>query len=99
MELICRKSEQSFVQVVVDYIKPNGIDYESVETIFDISFLENEYFVEFLKWLLSYGSTIFNEYFYEFMFIPTEDNEPLEIDDIRVRKIINGELYNITISE
>lgn len=96
MELICEKVNWNQVQVLVEFQKQYGSDeVDIVVDYFPLSELENEYFIELLKYLLSYGKTEYHTWFEEFIYIPYEDGKPMSISDVGIRKIENGETYHI----
>lgn len=100
MELVFRKVNYNQVQVIVDFEKQNdSCDIETVVNHFSLSELENKYFLEFLKYLLSFGETEYQTWFEEFFYIPYEDEKPMSISSVDIRKIENGEVYSITLEQ
>lgn len=92
LKLNFKKASWNHVEVIVEFEK----DEDEVETVvwhFDLEELENEYFMELLKYLVSLGKTECKTWFGEFMYIPYKDGKPLKINEASVRKVIDGVIY------
>lgn len=96
MKLCFNKINWNHIQILVEFEKSDGS--EEVETVvanYDLEDLENEYFIELLKYLLSYGETEYKTWFEEFIYIPYEDGKPMKVSEVVIRKIENGQCYNV----
>lgn len=92
LKLNFKKASWNHVEVIVEFEK----DEDETETVvwhFDLTELENEYFIELLEYLVSLGKTKEKSWFGEFMYIPYKDGKPRKINEASVRKVIDGTIY------
>ena len=89
--------KSNYIQVEVEYEHCTTLNDDVVIERFDYEwYKDNEYFMEFLAWLLKRGEASFQEYFREFVYIPYYD---FKILDARVVLVKDGVAYNILCDE
>lgn len=100
MELTFKKMKWNHVQVLVEYFTDENRDeVEVVTDCFPLEEMENEYFVELLKYFLSNGKTKYETWFEEFIYIPHTNGKPKTISDVGIRKIENGEVFIVDLNQ